>query len=967
MVPPCRTPKRATATLVNEVMNKTPNESEVVLLGYLNCRSVCNKALELCDLIADGEFDLCVLTETWLKGDIRDEPIIAELKPNGYKIHHISRCKTRGGGVALLYKDTLNVTMNRRSTWSSFEYMECSVATSSPLRLVVIYRPPHHDFNAFVRNFTEYLELLVITRSELLLIGDFNIHLDDASNKEGREFSQLLDTFGLSQHVKQPTHVAGHLLDCVITKSRNAMRPSVSVIDQCVSDHSTILCHLTLAKPQAQTQSISYRSFKRIDLCALKTDIASSFATDTSAMHQCPLSHYNSTIRSIVDRHAPLKHKVVPVRKNAEWYNDRIRLSKQTRRQKERTWRKSGLITHKEDFIDAKRDVNSLISQAKTDYYARLITDHHDNPKRMFAVVSQLLGKEKTCAMPPDRSDADLVMDFSNYFIDKINNIRSTIPPSHSNPISRTVSSILHSFQDASQDEIKRIIMKAPTKHCSLDPMPTHLLKDCIDSLLPSITRVINQSLRSGVVPSDFKKAIVKPLIKKPSLDPSLLSNYRPVSNLPFLSKILEKVVLAQFNSHLTTNNLHNRLQSAYRPHHSTETALLKLQSDLLSSMAEKRASMVVLLDLSAAFDLVEHEMQLYTLEHEFGVQGVVLDWFKSYLSGRMQRVSIGENLSDSVELLSGVPQGSVLGPVLFTVYTASLASLLDSHHVQYHFYADDTSIYVSFNPGDVDTAFTQMKRCIDDVRFWMAAKKLKMNDSKSNFIIVASKSVLNNESFNRTFNVGDVALVPEQSVKNLGVILDQSLSMEDNINATCRTAYYHLCNIGRIRKFLSYQSCEQLIHAFITSRIDYCNSLYFNLPNRLLNKLQSVQNCAARILTFTKRFEHITPVLKALHWLPVAFRIRFKILLLVYKCINGMAPVYLQELLSLYVPGRDLRSNDHLLLAQPFSYHSYFHRCFQSCGPILWNTLPLSIKMSSSLSGFKRKLKTHLFIQAFN
>ena len=208
--------------------------------------------------------------------------------------------------------------------------------------------------------------------------------------------------------------------------------------------------------------------------------------------------------------------------------------------------------------------------------------------------------------------------------------------------------------------------MKSPTKSCLLDPWPTFLVKECIDILLPSITRLVNCSLSEGVVPDEFKKAIVTPLIKKSSLPPNDLKNYRPVSGLGFISKLVERVVASQSNDYVSLNGLENVRESAYKLGHSTESALLSIKNDVHLAFAKGEATAVVLLDQSAAFDTIDHDTLLNSLSSWFGVSGVVLDWFKSYLSDRVQCIKIGSVLSDAKKLLYGVPQGSVLGPIFF-------------------------------------------------------------------------------------------------------------------------------------------------------------------------------------------------------------------------------------------------------------------------------------------------------------
>ena len=524
---------------------------------------------------------------------------------------------------------------------------------------------------------------------------------------------------------------------------------------------------------------------------------------------------------------------------------------------------------------------------------------------------------------------------------------------------------VLESWRPASVDELTKIILASPSKSCGLDPLPTALLKQCLAPLMDIISHIINRSLISATVPSSFKLAQVTPLLKKPSLEPSLLSNYRPVSNLSFLSKILEKVVASRLVSYLSENDLREPLQSAYCKQHSTETALVRIQHDILQAFSDQNACLMVLLDLSAAFDTVDHNEMLHSLT-EVGVQGKALDWCKSYLSGRKQVISIGSDLSSPRNLDCGVPQGSVLGPILFTLYTSSLGKLLRSFGMNYHLYADDSSIYAMFKPQQLETTIQSVQQCVNAVRQWMTRKSLKMNDSKTEVIVISSKPMRTKFDCPHVI-IGETSVQTNDAAKLLGVWFDRHLSMEENIRSICKTIQFHLYNIGRIRKYLCQDSTEQIIHALITSKLDYCNALFCGLPSSLLNKLQRLQNIAARIVTCNKTSCHITPVLQDLHWLPVKQRVVFKVLLLVFKCKNGMAPVYLQQLIKPHQSARNLRSTGNHLLEVPFTRNtSYKERAFGVAGPRMWNDLPLELRTTTSPGAFKSKLKTFLFRQYY-
>ena len=310
----------------------------------------------------------------------------------------------------------------------------------------------------------------------------------------------------------------------------------------------------------------------------------------------------------------------------------------------------------------------------------------------------------------------------------------------------------------------------------------------------------------------------------------------------------------------------------------------------------------LVFLDLSAAFDTIDHNILIARLNSNLGISEPALSWFKEYLSDRSQRVSINGSICNKFIISSGVPQGSCLGPLLFIIYASDLFKVLNKHSVKAHAYADDSQLYLSFKPGHIDNqnaATNTITNCIKDIQRWMTCSKLKMNDGKTEFMITGTRQQLSKQSINH-LTVGTSSIEPSSSVRNLGTISDTNLSSDKQIASTCKSSFYYLYDIRKIRKFLSPSSCATLVNAFITCRIDYCNSLYYGLPAYQIAKLQRLQNAAARLVSLTPRFSHITPVLADLHWLPVRFKIRFKILIFVFRVIHGLAPSYLSDLISI-------------------------------------------------------------------
>ena len=394
-----------------------------------------------------------------------------------------------------------------------------------------------------------------------------------------------------------------------------------------------------------------------------------------------------------------------------------------------------------------------------------------------------------------------------------------------------------------------KIVRESSNASCRLDPVPTWLVKSCLDVLAPSITEMVNLSLLSGCVPEKWRTAVVIPLLKKPGID-LVFKNFRPVSNLPFISKVVEKAALQQLLVHCEKNAPLPKFQSGFRKYHSTETALLKVQNDILMSMDNKEVTLLVLLDLSAAFDTIEHSILLNILQQDFGVAGTALNWFDSFLSGRKQRILVDDKTSEDFNLNCGVPQGSCMGPVLFTLYVSRLFKIISQHLPSVHGYADDTQIYLSFRPCSIHSeinAVSVIEKCIADVRSWFIGNRLMINDAKTDFLIIGTRQQLEKTSI-ESIIIGDTVIKPLESVRNLGSWFDAHMRMNVHIGKICSKAFRGLYNIRQIRKFLTVQSTKTLIHAFVSSHLDYCNALLFGLPKYQLDRLQKVQNAAARV-----------------------------------------------------------------------------------------------------------------------
>ena len=373
-----------------------------------------------------------------------------------------------------------------------------------------------------------------------------------------------------------------------------------------------------------------------------------------------------------------------------------------------------------------------------------------------------------------------------------------------------------------SQDTVKEYACKSAKKSCNLDPLAASLTKNCLDALLPTITNIVNLSLSIGTMPETLKMAGLVPALKKHDADYEQFLNFCPISNLVMVSKVIEKAVSAQLTDHVRTHHLEEWFQSAYKIHHSTETALGEVHNDILRAIDDNRSVLFLLLDLSAAFDTVDHSSLLLHLRTRFGVKGSALAWFESYLATRKYYLQVEGYKSSLRSLDSGVPQGSVLGPLLYVLYTSPVADIIKSHDLQYHFYADDTQLYITFKTDSADdtcSAKSRVEHCIEEIDRGMISNKLKFNDHKMELIVFSSK--FRPEPCLSNVQIGSECIEHSNTVRNLGVLFDQTLSFGEHVNKLCKSSHYHLGHISKIRKYLDEYSTEMLVHAFVSSRLD--------------------------------------------------------------------------------------------------------------------------------------------------
>ena len=400
-------------------------------------------------------------------------------------------------------------------------------------------------------------------------------------------------------------------------------------------------------------------------------------------------------------------------------------------------------------------------------------------------------------------------------------------------------------------------IRKSSNKSCSLDPIPTWLVKELVCELMPFVTELFNKSISEGYFPKSFRIGEITPILKKASLDPSIITNYRPVSNLSFLSKLLERTINKQLLSHLNDNDLLPEYQSAYRSCHSTETALLKVTSDALTAADRGMITILGFLDLSAAFDCVDHQILMTRLERTFGISCSALVWIKSYLEGRTQRVRYNGAISAPAELSCGVPLGSVLGPLYFLLYTADVFQIAHQQGFKIHGYADDLQLYQHCLLTDVDMMKDCFSMCVERIMAWMSSNRLRLNASKTEILWLGSSRRLARTTLPSSIVIDNCSVPLADEVKCLGVTIDSALTFSKHVSSLVRTCYFQLCQLRSIRKSLTVDTCHALVRSLIISRLDYCNGIPIGAPADLLNRLDGVLRGAAHLILKRQRSDH--------------------------------------------------------------------------------------------------------------
>ena len=508
-------------------------------------------------------------------------------------------------------------------------------------------------------------------------------------------------------------------------------------IDSDMSDHALILFSLEVMRPHAVRKTITFRSYRNVDNNSIVNDIEHILnVLDVSSLtaEDCTI-WYNKFFNSLENKFCTLISKEILVKADAPWYDHTVAVLRRQPRRVERGWRRLRSDTSRSDYTAARRAVGNQVLLRKVEFYGGEVASCKGDQKKLCCLMNNLMGLDSPTSLPSSESDTQLALDFSRFFQSKVLRIREELDgtPVHGDYSvefhpQQSVRSLFLKFNSVAELSIRRYIRELNKTYCSLDPINVSKITVAFEAAAPFIASLVNKYFEECNFVTSEKVALVRPTLKKPGLDVEDMNSFRPVSNISFLSKIVERAMLYQLLPFLEENRIIPKIQSAYRQFHSTETALCKIHNDLVTNACPGKASLLVVLDLLAAFDTVDHDVLLADL-FSCGIREDAYSLLKSYLTNRFQRTSVGALLSEPVHLQFGVFQGCVLGPILFT-YMSNLATLLEAHNVAYHFYADDTQIYIRID--SIEDVREKLSSLINDIKIWMNGRKLKLNDGKT-------------------------------------------------------------------------------------------------------------------------------------------------------------------------------------------------------------------------------------------
>ena len=820
---------------------------------------------------------------------------------------------------------------------------------------------------------------------EIILLGDTNCDILPKYSKEGNADSNDLPThslrlleiynlFGFHQLIESPTRetlITTTLIDHVATTSKTNIVSS-GIHKSSFSDHYLVYCIRKFrGAAKRQHKNISSRQMKNFDQTEFLKELVGvdwrGIVRNTDDINVI-VNTWASIFSLILEKHAPTRNRRVSD-KFCPWLtNDFKRMCKaRDKLKKHAVHSKSELLM--QGYRHIRNQANKLNEKLKREYFTNKVASCEGDLKSTWKTINNVLNKKsKTTNISSLNiegknisTDADIAESINNFFC-TIGETLSDKIPSARNPLLENDYEVnpeknKFQFHVINTLQLEKIFSKFKTsKGCGTDGIASCFLKLALPVISESLCDIFNLSLATGCFPDSWKIARVAPIFKNGQPDDR--SNYRPISVLPVLARVFEKIIHNQLYHYLDKNNHLFSNQSGFRALHSVVTCLLNSTDDWYVNMDNGKYTANIFIDLKKAFDTVDHDILLAKLR-KYGVENLELTWFTSYLMNRKQFCKVNGVCSNTKDIRCGVPQGSCLGPLLFLIYINDLPFSLKKAKVT--MYADDTSI--SYSSSSLEDVNQTLNSELSHLKKWLLGNKLSLNILKTQALVVGSqpkiKKIVDGTVDHPQFFIGDSQVENVDQSKYLGVIIDRSLSWEEHINILRTKVSRAIGFLKYARKFLPQNTLSKMYRGIVEPHFRYCCSVWGCCGATKLLTLQKLQNRAARIVTKSK-FD--TPAMELIHnlnWPTVSDIIRSETATSMYKSLNGLVPEYLS---NLFVKNstrnvRELR-NTETDLSLPLRKTKNGQNAISFRGPKLWNQLELDLKQAPSLAAFKKRLK---------
>ena len=906
------------------------------------------------------------LCETFLHDDIANEHVCI----NNFVLERKDRKGKKGGGLVIYvhesqkYKRRIDIEVHDiESVWLEIFYNQ-----GNSFLLNFAYRPPN-SHQSWIDLYEEQIDIADCTNREFFLLGDYNINYicaDTRENYNNNKWQNMVTQFGLNQLIRHPTRVtkrSASIIDHIYTTCKNKVE-SAFVSTLAISDHYPIcltFSNSVILKSDSH-KSIKYRSFKKFDIQSFQKGLLSSglecveMCTDPNNALCLLYDCINVTLSS----HAPLKEKRIKRDQQPNWFTNEIKSYI-----RDRDYHKQNGNFDKYKILRNK--IRTLIKRSKRDFFNKAIKENKDS-KFIWKNLKQegnlhtknnMIIPEKIVRGGKEIDDKlDIVNELNRHFVN-ISNIVNKMEFAE-----ETFSSLKSKLDSVLQNatfeikyitplEVKNIIDKLNiNKSTGIDGIGPMILKHCGDTITQSISAIINNSISLGIFPDKLKEARVIPIFKSGIKED--VENYRPISILPTLSKIFERHIAEQIHQYFKETDIIHKTQSGFRKDHSCHTALIRLIDNWVTDIDSGKLVGAVFLDLRKAFDLVDHKILIHKLKlYHFSDRTV--DLFKSYLSNRHQTVIVKNVKSNNLTMKSGVPQGSIIGPLLFLLYINDIA--FSCNNLNLDLYADDSTMFESgLKLTDIQP---NLQINLNNISQWCTFNNMSLHPKKTKCMLIGSRHKIKNTG-QLTLRVNETYLENVSVQKILGVFIDNTLSWQTHIDYVCKRVNMKIALLKRMLFYINDDMKRLFYNSYILPLFDYCCTVWGKDNNRSINKIYQLQKRVAKIILNKPVRSSSMGLFKELKWLSFSDRCKYHCAVLVFKSLNNMAPPYLSEMLTFSMNEKySLRSTKHkdlIVKIKPRTNSMKYTFSYYSMN--VWNNIPTHIRSAISLNAFKSNYK---------